>query len=228
MDEQYFRNFTWNKKTVFLKLSSHAVSSLGPHDTQDKVPTPRRQLRWHTRLPQLWSETILLYHGGPNSPCVKFILWWQRSVQGSELGIQMGSTLHLFLNNPPMVAKGKETRRYWKKVKVTHPFRLRVQLHVRPFSTPWTSPWNSPGQNTGVGSLSHLQGIFPTQRLNLGLLHCRQILYQLSHKGSPRILEWVAYPFFSRSFQPRNWTGVSCIAGGFFTKWAIRESPRGY
>ena len=54
------------------------------------------------------------------------------------------------------------------------------------------SPWNSPGQNTGVGSLSLPQGIFPTQELNPGLPHCRQILYQLSHKGSPRILEWVA------------------------------------
>ena len=47
------------------------------------------------------------------------------------------------------------------------------------------SPWNSPGQNTGVGSFSLLQGIFPTQGLNPGLSHCRQILYQLSHKGSP-------------------------------------------
>ena len=54
------------------------------------------------------------------------------------------------------------------------------------------SPWNSPGQNTGVGSLSLLQGIFPTQGSNPGLAHCRRILYQLSHKGSPRILEWVA------------------------------------
>ena len=45
------------------------------------------------------------------------------------------------------------------------------------------SPWNSPGQNTGVGSHSLLQGIFPTQGSNPGLLHCRQILYQLSHKG---------------------------------------------
>ena len=44
-----------------------------------------------------------------------------------------------------------------------------------------SSPWNSPGQNTGVGSLSLLQGIFPTQGLNSGLPHCRQILYQLSH-----------------------------------------------
>ena len=56
------------------------------------------------------------------------------------------------------------------------------------------SPWNSPGQNTGVGSHSLLQ-IFPTQGSNPGLPHCRWILYQLSHQGSPRILEWVAYPF---------------------------------
>ena len=41
-----------------------------------------------------------------------------------------------------------------------------------------------------MGSLSLLQGIFPTQGLNPGLPHCRQILHQLSHKGSPRILEW--------------------------------------
>ena len=47
------------------------------------------------------------------------------------------------------------------------------------------SPWNSLGQNTGVGSLSLLHGIFPAQGLNPGLPHCRWILYQLSHKGSP-------------------------------------------
>ena len=47
------------------------------------------------------------------------------------------------------------------------------------------SPWNSPGPNTGVGSLSLLQGIFPTQESNPGLPHCRRILYQLSHKGRP-------------------------------------------
>ena len=44
--------------------------------------------------------------------------------------------------------------------------------------------WNSSGQITGVGSLSHHQGIFPTQGQNPGLLHCSQILYQLSHKGT--------------------------------------------
>ena len=76
------------------------------------------------------------------------------------------------------------------------------------------TPWNSPGQNTGVGSLALLQWIFLTQESNQGLLHCRQILYQLSHKGSPGILEWVAYLFSSGSSQPRNRTSVSCIAGG--------------
>ena len=49
------------------------------------------------------------------------------------------------------------------------------------------SPVNSPGQNTGVGSLFLQQGIFPTQGQNPGLLHCRQILYQLSYKGSPTL-----------------------------------------
>ena len=46
-------------------------------------------------------------------------------------------------------------------------------------------PWNSPGKNTGVDSHSLLQGIFLTQGSKLSLLHCRQILYHLSHQGSP-------------------------------------------
>ena len=89
------------------------------------------------------------------------------------------------------------------------------------------SLWNPPGQNTGVGSLSLLQRIFPNQGSNPGLPHCRWIPYQLSHKGSPRILEWVAYPFSSGYSQPRNRTGVSCIASRFFTNLAIRESQVG-
>ena len=58
---------------------------------------------------------------------------------------------------------------------------------------------------------------FPTQGSNPGLPQCRQNLYQLSHKGSPTILEWVAYPFSRGSSRTRNRTGVSCTAGGFFT-----------
>ena len=89
------------------------------------------------------------------------------------------------------------------------------------------SPWNSPGQNTGVGSLSLLQGIFPTQGSNPGLPYCRWSLYQLSHKGSPRILEWVTYPFSRGSSWPRNRTGVFCIGGGFFTNWATGKANSG-
>ena len=80
------------------------------------------------------------------------------------------------------------------------------------------------GKNTGVGCHTLLQGIFSIQGSNLGLLNCRQILWHLSHQGSSRILEWVAYPFSRGSSQARNRIGVSGIAGGFFTSWATREA----
>ena len=94
---------------------------------------------------------------------------------------------------------------------------------VQLFVTPWTvqsMAFSRPEYLSG----QPLQGIFPTQGSNPGLLHYRQILYQLSHRGSPRILEWVAYPFSSIFSGLRNWTRVSCIAGRFFTNWAIREA----
>ena len=86
-------------------------------------------------------------------------------------------------------------------------------------------PCNCPGQNMEVGSFSFIQGIFSKQGSNPDLLQCRQILYRLSHQGSPRVLERVAYRFFRGSSWPRNQPGVSCIWGGFFTSWATREAP---
>jgi len=71
---------------------------------------------------------------------------------------------------------------------------------------------DSPGKNTGVGGHAVLQGIFPTQGSNPGLPHCRRILYHLSHQGSPRILEWVAYTFSRGSSQPRDQAHISCIS----------------
>ena len=65
-------------------------------------------------------------------------------------------------------------------------------------------PWNSPGQNTGVGSLSLLQGIFPTQGSNPGLPHYRWILYQLSHKGSPLFLMVLIYSACASSSWEEN------------------------
>ena len=111
-----------------------------------------------------------------------------------------------------------------KRVLVLDSWNWKLLCCVWVFAIPY-NPWNSPGRNTGVGSLSLLQRIFPTQGLNLGLPYCRQILYQLSYKGSPKILEWVAYPFSSGSSWPRNRTGVSCIAGRFFPSCATWEAP---
>ena len=81
-----------------------------------------------------------------------------------------------------------------KKIKKTSPTFLSVirktsESHsivsdsLRPRGLYIYGPWDSPGQNSGVGSLSLLQGIFPTQGENTGLPHCRRVLYQLSHKG---------------------------------------------
>ena len=69
---------------------------------------------------------------------------------------------------------------------------------------PMDCPWNFPGQNTEVGSLSLLQGIFPTQESNQGLPHCRRILYQLSYQGSPEHVTFCQYS---------SMTGIqNCIA----------------
>ena len=68
-------------------------------------------------------------------------------------------------------------------------FEVKSLSCVRLFATPWTvactrllHPWDFLGKNTGVGCHFLLQGIFPTQGLNPGLLHCRQKLYHLSHQ----------------------------------------------
>ena len=109
----------------------------------------------------------------------------------------------------------------WKKRKKKRKSLSRVWLFV----TPWTTQSMEFSRSEyWSGSLSLFQGIFSTQGLNPGLLHCSQILYQLSHQRSSRILEWVDCPFSSRSCRPRNRIRVSCIAGRFFTNWAIREA----
>ena len=65
----------------------------------------------------------------------------------------------------------------WSEVKVSQSCQT-LWLHGL------NSPWDSPGQSAGVGSHSLLRGIFLTQGSNLGLLHCRWTLHQLSHQGS--------------------------------------------
>ena len=88
------------------------------------------------------------------------------------------------------------------------------------------SPWNSPGQSPRVGGLFLLQGIFPTQGLNPGLWHCRQILYQLSHKGSPISIQKYLlsiYPapgtFQAVSVSSEQDRQRSCLLSANISKW---------
>ena len=87
------------------------------------------------------------------------------------------------------------------------------------------SPWNSPGQNTGVGSCSLLQGIFPTQGLNPSPLHCRQILYQLSHKETHIWSLMLALSFQSKN---KEWKILlaCCTVQQNNKKWRKTESQR--
>ena len=94
------------------------------------------------------------------------------------------------------------------------------------------SPWNSPGQNTGVGSLSLLQGIFPTQKLNPGLLHCRQMIYEPSYEGRPQWeLHWTydINPFwmvliFKKLSLPTHECGISFSLNVLFFNNALSLS----
>ena len=105
--------------------------------------------------------------------------------------------------------------RKWKQKSLSH-----VQL----FATPWPIQSMEFSRPKYWSDLSLLQGIVPSPGLNPGLPHCRWILCHLSHNGNPKIMEWVAYPFSSGYSWLRNQTGVSCLTGGFFTNWAIREA----
>ena len=104
----------------------------------------------------------------------------------------------LIRNNDGNKAVGKHISVCWKNSnynlkanKTTFQSEVKSLSCVRLFATPWTvahrllGPWDSPDKNTGAGCHFLLQGIFPTQGSNLGLLHCRQTLYHLTYQGSP-------------------------------------------
>ena len=109
------------------------------------------------------------------------------------------------------------------------PLRSSLIKKWKSLSPVWL--WDSPGQNTAGSSLSFLQEIFSTQGSNPGLPHCRWILHQLSHKGSPRILEWVAYPFSRESSRPRNRTQgcrnlLHCRQILYHLSYQVKESSK--
>ena len=129
--------------------------------------------------------------------CNLFQLWlwkncdfqnnWQNSKQSFSWRREWDPNFNFWTETRvPRTLAFLESERKWKKVKV------KSLSHVRLFATPWTvayhtsleSPWDFPGKSTGVGCHFLPQRIFPTQGSNLGLPHCRQTLYHLSHQGS--------------------------------------------
>ena len=89
----------------------------------------------------------------------------------------------------------------------------RVQLCV----TPWTAAYQAP-LSVGFSRQEYWSG----GAIAFSDIH--MYIYYIHGILQARILEWVAYPFSSKSSRPRNWTRISCIAGTFFTNWAIREA----
>ena len=95
-------------------------------------------------------------------------------------------------------------------------WKWKLLSRIWVFATPWTGVH-------GILQVRILEWQPDRTQVSPGLLHFRWILYQPSHKGSPPMQEWVAYPFSSGSSWSRNRTRVSCFAGRFFTIWATRE-----
>ena len=108
--------------------------------------------------------------------------------------------------------------------------KVKSESHSVMSNTLWRyglySLWNPPGQNTGVGSLSFLQGIFPTQGSNPGLPHCRRILHQLSHQGSPYVVKAMVFPV--AMYDCESWTikEAECRRMDAFKLWCWRRLLR--
>ena len=82
--------------------------------------------------------------------------------------------------------------------------------------------------STCVGLTDKLYLLVWCIKVKQNSLSCVQLFatmdYTISGILKAKMLEWVTYPFSRGSSRPRNWTGVSCIAGGFFTNWTIQEA----
>ena len=138
----------------------------------------------------------LPYMKGYDKGCRWTAIWRRTQREGWEC-LRVGSSVPIGLgvHYPPSVDLFTNLEVLWTH---TTGISMEASLHesvsevsrVWLFVTPWTvpsrlfHPWDFPGKNTGVGCHFLLQGIFPTQRSNPGLLHCKQTLHRLSHKGS--------------------------------------------
>ena len=169
----------------------------------------------HIRWPKYWSFSFSISLSNEYSGLTSFRMDWLDLlvVQGtlksplqhhsSKASILQCSAFFIVQLSHPYMTTGKT-------IALT---RWAFVVFIYLWSHGLYGPQSSPGQNTGVGCLSLLQGIFPTQGSNPGLPHCRQFLYLLSHKGSPRILEWASLSLLQWifPFQELNWGLLHCV-----------------
>ena len=103
-------------------------------------------------------------------------------------------------------------------------FSSESESHLVVLCDPMAYPWNSPGQNTGVGNHSLFQGIFPTQGLNPGLPALQADSLLAEPPGKPKNTGVSSLSLLQRIFLTQESNRDPCIAGRFFTNWAIREA----
>ena len=106
--------------------------------------------------------------------------------------------------------------------------KINLMWYINNFYTDnmlkWYSGWNTPGKNTGVGSHSLFQGIFPTQGTNPCLPHCRQTLLPSELTGKPKNTGVGSHSLLQGTFLTLGLNRDPCIVGRFFISWATREA----
>ena len=180
--------------TFALDLSQHQglfqwVGAL--HQVAKILELRHQSFKWLFRVDFLW-DWLVWYPCSPQDSQESSSAPQFESINSSVLSFLYGPTLtsvhdYWEYHSFDFVSQS-DVSTFQYAVWICHSFPSKEQresFSVVSDSVTQYSPWNSPGKNTGVGSLSLLQGIYPTQGSNWGLLHCRQILYQPSYQGSP-------------------------------------------
>ena len=201
--------FTWVPKTgkivssnLFPWVRDSYLSSSWLYPLE--CPTDKSAKNWEiSKIVSDWQAKKLACHSLMDLGRRHETLGWETNnlllMAEQEAGLQVVPTLSTSLSLP--------WRKYcihvWCEWSESESHSVLVLLFV----TPWTSPWKSPGQNSGVSSSSLLQGIFPTQRSNPDLPNCRQILYQLSHQGSPAVSMFGGHVCLKRQLRTKVFIG---------------------
>ena len=188
-DEQAFEGIyklAWRSAWGEGEAASQSISCLSARGRTHIYCRPRAMVRFQAGVfPVLTNLIMPTTPGGIQTRVGRNVpLTWIQLHALSFMCVCVCVCVYSSTSSVPKNKQGRELRGlFWSRSESVESESLSVMSDcLRPHGL--YSPWNSPGQNTGVGSLSLLQGILPTQGSNPGFLNCRWFLYQLSHKGS--------------------------------------------